>query len=194
MRHHPEVLLGGDDLPPNFRLDYTPVAELLPSVDLLVTVSSTACLEALDQGCRVALVLDLGVSERHGNQVFLDSGLLRTWDEITADELGDPRPEWLHSYFFPRTRTAPQAVADRVEQLVASGERPGAAVRGTAYFRSAAAFHRAVTPRASGAAASRLHRLAWRDVAPPLLHRPVAAAGRQLRSAGARPPVLRSAG
>lgn len=61
MRYHPAVLLAGEDLPPNLRIDYTSIAELLPEVDLLVTMSSTACLEALDQGGRVALVLDLGV-------------------------------------------------------------------------------------------------------------------------------------
>ena len=87
-------------------------------------------------------MLDLGVHERYGNQVFLDSGLLRTLDEITADQLGSPRPDWLASYFFRPERTATQTVADRVEELLASGERPAAAVRGSDYFRSAASYHR----------------------------------------------------
>ena len=78
MRHHPETLLAGTELPANFSIDYTPIGEQLPTVDLLITVSSTACLEALDHGSRVALVLDLGLHERYGNHVFLDSGLLRT--------------------------------------------------------------------------------------------------------------------
>ena len=82
MRHHPERLLAGDDLPPNVRFDYTPIAEALPTTDLLLTMSSTACLEALDHGCRVGLILDLGVHERYGNHVFLDSGLLRTFSQL----------------------------------------------------------------------------------------------------------------
>ena len=146
MQHHPEVLLADVDLPANFRIDYTSIAELLPTVDLLVTVSSTACLEALDQGCRVALVLDLGVHERYGNHVFLDSGLLRTWQEITADELGSPAPEWLASYFFPRERNSTRTVADRVEELISSGYRPSRATWRSAYHRSAAAAHRALGP------------------------------------------------
>ena len=74
MKHHPEDLLAGVAQPPNFRIDYTPISEILPEVDLLLTVSSTACLEAVGSGCRVGLVLDLGVHERYGNHVFLGSG------------------------------------------------------------------------------------------------------------------------
>ena len=47
MKHHPEDLLAGVARPPNFRIDYTPISEILPEVDLLLTVSSTACLEAV---------------------------------------------------------------------------------------------------------------------------------------------------
>ena len=147
MRHHPEAVLAGVDLPPNFRIDHTSVVELLPTVDLLVTVSSTACLEALHQGCRVALLLDLGVHERFGNHVFLDSGLLRTWADITADRLGEVDPDWLSGYFFPRARTSTETVVDRVEELVASGERPSRAVWRTAYFQSSAAADRELAPQ-----------------------------------------------
>ncbi|WP_344018323.1 DUF6716 putative glycosyltransferase, partial [Microlunatus capsulatus] len=191
MRHHPEVLLAGAELPPNFRVDYTSVAELLPDVDLLVTVSSTACLEAIDHGCRVALVLDLGVHERYGNQVFLGSGLLRTWEEITADQLGTPRPDWLASYFFRPERTATQTVADRVEELLASGERPAAAVRGSDYFRSAASYHRTLPKPAPPAPpvpkpAPPRRRLRGRDFVPPVLHRPLARVRREVRPAAGR--------
>jgi hypothetical protein len=184
MRHHPEVLLANMDLPANFTVDYTSVAELLPTVDLLVTVSSTACLEALDRGCRVALLLDLGVHERYGNQVFLHSGLLRTWEEITADRLGSPRPEWLATYFFPRHRTATQTIADRVEELVDSGHRPSRDTWRSAYYRSAAAAHRALAEpvgesplarrrRRQGLVRGTVAHLAP-DLVPPLLWRGVA--------------------
>ncbi|REK71099.1 hypothetical protein DX116_16305 [Aeromicrobium endophyticum] len=137
MSHAPEDLLPPGDLPANFRIDHTPVPELLERVDLLVTMSSTACLEAIDRGTRVALVLDLGVHERHGNHVFLDSGLLRTFDQIDADDLGTPSDAFLHSWFGDRDRPAPAAIADRVEQLLASGCRPSRDVWESAYFRSA---------------------------------------------------------
>ncbi|MET0821582.1 MAG: DUF6716 putative glycosyltransferase [Aeromicrobium sp.] len=138
MSHPPEDLLPSGHLPPNFRIDHTPVPELLERVDLLVTMSSTACLEAVDRGTQVALVLDLGVHERHGNHVFLDSGLLRTFDQIDASDLGTPSDAFLHSWFGDRDTPAPAAIADRVEQLLASGRRPSRDVWRSPYFRSAA--------------------------------------------------------
>lgn len=191
MRFHPEVLLGGHELPSNFRIDYTPIATLLPSVDLLVTVSSTACLEALDHGCRVALVLDLGVHERYGNHVFLESGLLRTWEQITADDLGTPEPDWLASYFFPRDRTSTQAIGDRVEALLTSDERPGAGVRASAYFRSAQALDRS-RPAQEPSATRSGRRLRPRDFVPPVLHRPVRVGIQELRSVATRLRLRRS--
>lgn len=137
MAHHPADLLNGEELPSNFHIDYTPIGEQLPTIDLLLTMSSTACLEALDHGCRVALVLDLGVHERFGNHVFLDSGLLRTFEEIVKDEIGSPTKNWLDGYFGGRTMPANQTIADRVEDLLASGERPSHAVWDSSYFRGA---------------------------------------------------------
>ena len=137
MRHHPEDVLAGTPFPPNFHIDYTPIDEMLPKVDLLLTMSSTACLEAIDHGCRVGLILDLGVHERYGNQVFLDSGLLRTFEQLEADEIGEPEAEWRDSYFGGRDRPANQIIVDRIESLLASGERPSGAVWASAYFRSA---------------------------------------------------------
>ncbi len=143
MHHPPEQLLADEELPANFALDYRPVPELLEEADLLVTMSSTACLEAVDRGCRVALVLDLGVHERYGNHVFLDSGLLRTFAQIEADDLGAPAPEWVDSWFGGRDVSPVEAIADRVEKLLATGERPSRAVMASAYQQGALALHRA---------------------------------------------------
>ncbi|MET0928720.1 MAG: DUF6716 putative glycosyltransferase [Aeromicrobium sp.] len=137
MTHHPADLLGDEPLPANFSLVHTPIGELLPDVDLLVTMSSTACLEAIDRGCRVALVLDLGVQERHGNHVFLDSGLLRTFDQIDVDDIGSPSPDLIESWFGGRDRPATAVVVDRVEELLESGRRPSRDVWSSAYFRCA---------------------------------------------------------
>lgn len=81
-------------------------------------------LEAVDHGTRVALVLDLGVHERHGNHVFLDSGLLRTFDQIDADDIGRASASFVESWFGQRSESAPVVVADRVEHLLATGRRP----------------------------------------------------------------------
>ena len=144
MRHHPEDLLANAVRPANFQIDYTPISEILPTIDLLLTMSSTACLEALDSGCRVGLVLDLGIHERYGNQVFLDSGLLRTFSEIGDDDIGTPDPQWFSSFFFDRQGTAAALVADRAEELLSTGYRPSREVWASAYFRSAASAHRAL--------------------------------------------------
>lgn len=145
MKHHPEDLLHGVPRPANFRIDYTPIHDLVADVDLLVTMSSTASLEALGAGARVALVLDLGIHEKYGNQVFLDSGLLRTFGQIDRDELGRPDDQWCAAYFPRRTRSAPEMVVDRTEQLIAAGERPAQAVWGSPYFVSASEFHHATS-------------------------------------------------
>ena len=142
MHHHPEDLLAHDDLPSNFAVTYRPVPELLDEADLLVTVSSTACLEAVDRGRRVALVLDLGVHERLGNHVLLDSGLLRTFDQVDVDDLGVPDPDWVDSWFGGRDVAPAVAVVDRVEELLATGERPSRDALRSAYLSSALALHR----------------------------------------------------
>lgn len=147
MKHHPEDLLESVVLPPNLRLVYDPITELLESVDLLLTVSSTACLEALDRGIDVALVADLGVHEKYGNQVFLDSGLLRTFEQVGADDLGTMSDSFRDSYFGGRDRPPAVSVVDRVEQLLASGDRPSRAVWATPYVRGVwAARDAVVTP------------------------------------------------
>ncbi len=175
MVHHPENLLVGVDRPPNFRIDYTPISELLPSIDLLLTMSSTAALEAVGSGCRVGLVLDLGVHERYGNHVFLASGLLRTFDQLIADDLGTPDRFWLGGYFFDRPGTATQQIADRVETLLATGERPSKRIWASAYFRSASAYLR-TTPVPAAPLPSGRSRLV-RELVPPAALR----AGRRLR-------------
>ena len=159
MRHHPEQLLAGVDRPPNFAIDYTPIVEALPATDLLLTMSSTACLEALDHGCRVGLVLDLGVHERYGNHVFIDSGLLRTFAQLGRDEIGEPDPEWLAGYFFDPATSAAARVVDRTVDLLTSGVRPSRAVWTTDYFLGAAAYQREISGRP---AARRAHPFGWR--------------------------------
>lgn len=135
MKHHPEDVLEGVPRPANFAIVYDPITQLLEDTDLLLTVSSTACLEALDRGLDVALVADLGIHERYGNHVFLDSGLLRTFEQVGSDDIGTMSETFRHSYFGGRDRPPAQIVADRVEKLLASGERPSRAVWETSYVR-----------------------------------------------------------
>ncbi|MEU1347349.1 DUF6716 putative glycosyltransferase [Streptomyces sp. NPDC005795] len=88
-----ERLPGG--LPPNFRLVYGHMGEVLDRTDLLVTVSSTAALESLHRRIPTAVLTDLGVRETLGNHHFIGSGLLTSWDHL--DGGAHPRPDaaWL---------------------------------------------------------------------------------------------------
>ncbi|MBB0232463.1 DUF6716 putative glycosyltransferase [Streptomyces calidiresistens] len=85
------------DRPANLHLRYGPMAEVLDGTDLLVTVSSTAALEALSRSIPTAVLTDLGIREPLGNHWFLGSGCLTSWDRIDADDLPVPDPGWLVS-------------------------------------------------------------------------------------------------
>uniref|UniRef100_UPI000CD567C9 DUF6716 putative glycosyltransferase n=2 Tax=unclassified Streptomyces TaxID=2593676 RepID=UPI000CD567C9 len=86
---------AGNGLPANFRLSYGHMGEVLDTTDLLVTVSSTAALEALSRGVPTAVLTDLGVREPLGNHWFTGSGCLTSWDRIDAGHLPVPEPGWL---------------------------------------------------------------------------------------------------
>ncbi|WP_123527589.1 DUF6716 putative glycosyltransferase [Streptomyces sp. 840.1] len=88
-----EKLPGG--LPPNFRLVYGHMGEVLDRTDLLVTVSSTAALESLHRRIPTAVLTDLGVRETLGNHHFIGSGLLTSWDHLDGGAHPEPDAEWL---------------------------------------------------------------------------------------------------
>ncbi|MFI5725818.1 DUF6716 putative glycosyltransferase [Streptomyces cyaneofuscatus] len=82
-------------LPPNFRLVYGHMGEVLDRTDLLVTVSSTAALESLHRRIPTAVLTDLGVREPLGNHHFVGSGLLTSWDRLDGGYRPRPDGEWL---------------------------------------------------------------------------------------------------
>ncbi|WOX22522.1 DUF6716 putative glycosyltransferase [Streptomyces solicathayae] len=82
-------------VPPNFRLVYGHMGEVLDRTDLLVTVSSTAALEALHRRIPTAVLTDLGVREVLGNHHFTGSGLLTSFDALDKDERPVPDEDWL---------------------------------------------------------------------------------------------------
>ncbi|MBT2545632.1 hypothetical protein J7E99_34340 [Streptomyces sp. ISL-44] len=86
-------LPGG--LPPNCRLVYGNMGEVLDGTDLLVTVSSTAALESLHRAVPTAVLTDLGIREALGNHHFLGSGCLASWDQLDAGLLPKADPDWL---------------------------------------------------------------------------------------------------
>ncbi|MFF7294593.1 DUF6716 putative glycosyltransferase [Streptomyces sp. NPDC008265] len=91
-----ERIPGG--LPPNCRLVYGNMSEVLDGTDLLVTVSSTAALESLHRGVPTAVLTDLGIREALGNHHFLGSGCLASWDQLDSGLLPEGDPVWLAAH------------------------------------------------------------------------------------------------
>ena len=76
------------------------MAEQLETAAALVTVSSTAVLEAVAAGVPSIVVDEFGVSPKHINTVFVGSGLLGGGDEVAAGAARHPDPAWLDDNYF----------------------------------------------------------------------------------------------
>jgi len=79
-----------------------PLTDALSEASCLITVSSTAALEAIDQHRPVVIADDFGVGERLLNEVFVGSGLICPISQQSVTAAGAPLPAWLHeNYFHP---------------------------------------------------------------------------------------------
>ncbi|MGW1728471.1 DUF6716 putative glycosyltransferase [Streptomyces sp. NPDC002306] len=90
-----QKLVQRADPPSNFRLVYGHMGEVLDRTDLLVTISSTAALEALHRRIPTVVLTDLGVREVLGNHHFVGSGCLASWDQLDAGHRPTPDEEWV---------------------------------------------------------------------------------------------------
>ena len=107
------------------------MARALDTAQGLVTVSSTAAIEAVARGIPVIALDSFGVADKLINPVFLGSGLLAPESAVIARDFRHPAPEWLADNYFHA------AAADdwfgRLQDLVArrrAGELPEKAPRG----------------------------------------------------------------
>lgn len=83
-------------------LGYGPLSNFLTDGSALVTVSSTAALESIDQGVPTLLISDFGFNEELLNEVFEDSGATGILADVAAGSIGFPDPEWrAENYFHP---------------------------------------------------------------------------------------------
>ncbi|MET7292070.1 DUF6716 putative glycosyltransferase [Streptomyces griseoloalbus] len=122
------------DLPPNFRLVYGHMGEVLDRTDLLVTVSSTAALESLHRRIPTVVLTDLGVREALGNHHFVGSGCLASWDQLDAGHRPEPDEEWVARQGVAADgsyATAFDAARARIAKLLA---RPGGLPPLTPYY------------------------------------------------------------
>ena len=70
--------------PANLRLDYRPLPVLLKQARLLATLSSTAFFDALDFGCGVIAISDLGLQPNYGGHIYAGSGVWSSLEAISS--------------------------------------------------------------------------------------------------------------
>ncbi|MFJ4222847.1 DUF6716 putative glycosyltransferase [Microbacterium sp. NPDC089695] len=103
--------------PQNLVVSYDSMGQALSTAAGLVTVSSTAAIEAVALGVPVIALDSFGVSKGLLNTVFVGSGLLGGRSEVVAGRFRHPHPDWLRdNYFHP---AAESTWWQRVEKLVA---------------------------------------------------------------------------
>jgi len=107
--------LGGT-LPPNLVVEDGPMAEHLARASALVTVSSTAVLEAIAEGVPALVIDEFGVAPKLINTVFEGSGLFGAAAALVAGEAQHPDPEWLDDNYFHGSGA--DDWIDRLDELV----------------------------------------------------------------------------
>ncbi|MDB1087228.1 hypothetical protein PJ985_06555 [Streptomyces sp. ACA25] len=123
-RHSYQALYDAMPAPaPNLRLVHGDMGSVLDRTDLLVTVSSTAAMEALHRGIPTAILSDYGVREALGNHYFLQSGCLASWADLDAGTVPTADPGWAALHGVGRDHTF-GAVRERLAALRAAGPLP----------------------------------------------------------------------
>jgi len=76
------------------------MADHLDRAVALVTVSSTAVLEAVARGVPALTLTDFGIGRQLINEVFVGSGLEGDAVDLVDGRFGTVRPEWMHDNHF----------------------------------------------------------------------------------------------
>lgn len=86
-------------MPANLVVSTAPMDAALDTAEGLVTVSSTAIIEAVARGIPVIAIDDFGVSRRLINEVFEGSGLFGDLSSVVRREFRHPKPAWLDANY-----------------------------------------------------------------------------------------------
>jgi hypothetical protein len=113
-----EFCASGVVIPPNLVVSTAPMSTALDTANGLLTVSSTAAIEAIARGIPVIALDAFGVSDQLINPVFEGSGLFGGEDAVVRREFRHPDPAWLaDNYFHP---VESDDVAAQLQALVAA--------------------------------------------------------------------------
>lgn len=88
------------DRPDNLVFSHEPMSRALETAEGLVTVSSTAAIEAMAMGVPVIALTTFGVSKSHLNTVFIGSGVQGDAADVIARRFRHPHPAWLADNYF----------------------------------------------------------------------------------------------
>jgi hypothetical protein len=97
---YPDLVAVSGPLPPNLVVSVDPMASALDTAEGLVTVSSTAAIEALARGIPAIALDTFGVRRSLINPVFRDSGLFGGREAVVARAFRHPEPGWLDDNYF----------------------------------------------------------------------------------------------
>ena len=115
---YPELLEQVEDVPANLVVSSAPMSAALDEAQGLMTVSSTAAIEAIARGIPLITLDVFGMTSRLINTVFEGSGLFGGEDAVVRREFRHPDPAWLDdNYFHP---VEDDDVAVQLEALVAA--------------------------------------------------------------------------
>jgi len=115
---YPDLLEQAVDVPANLVISTAPMSAALDEAQGLMTVSSTAAIEAIARGIPVIALDSFGVTGKLINTVFEGSGLFGGEDAVVRREFRHPDPAWLDdNYFHP---VEADDVAVQLEALVAA--------------------------------------------------------------------------
>lgn len=97
---YPELLATLGALPANLVTSIASMGDALATAEGLVTVSSTAAIEAMAGGIPVIALDMFGVSSRLINQTLAEAGLLGGEDDVVNRRFRHPAPAWLDDNYF----------------------------------------------------------------------------------------------
>lgn len=97
---YPGLIAELGPVPANLVVSAVPMAEALDTAEGLVTVSSTAAIEALARRIPVIAIDTFGIRRSLINPVFSGSGLFGSRDAVVARAFRHPDPAWLDDNYF----------------------------------------------------------------------------------------------